>query len=146
MSRVSDILSRKGDQVHTIPRSATVYEAVEKMVGENVGSLLVTEGEEIAGIVTERDYLRRIPLEGRRSQATRVDEIMTKDIVCVDPSLEVEECMAIITQRRIRHLPVMDGKRLVGILSIGDLVKHISREQEIHIRYLTDYISGKYPA
>lgn len=145
MSRVSDILSRKGSQVHTIPGSATVYEAVEKMVSENVGSLLVTDGEEIAGIITERDYLRRIPLEGRRSQSTRVDEIMTKDIVCVDPSLEVEDCMAIVTQKRIRHLPVMDGKRLVGLLSIGDLVKHISREQEIQLRYLTDYISGKYP-
>ena len=79
------------------------------------------------------------------AQATRVDEIMTKDIVCIDPSLDVDECMAIVTQKRIRHLPVMEGNRLVGMLSIGDLVKHISREQEIHIRYLTDYISGKYP-
>jgi CBS domain-containing protein len=145
MSRVSDILARKGSEVHTVPQDATVLEAVTKMVEMNVGSVLITEGEAIRGIFTERDYLRRIVLEGRTSKATPVGKVMSTRIVCVDPSYTVEECLAIETEKRIRHLPVMDEGRLVGLVSIGDLVKHLIKEQEIHIHYLTDYISGKYP-
>lgn len=146
MARVADLLARKGPQVHTITADATVYDAIEKMVQHNVGSLLIVDGEAIAGIFTERDYLRRIALQGRTSRTTRVREVMTSRLVCVEPHRSLEECLAIMTQERIRHLPVMDGSRVVGMLSIGDLVRHLSQEQEVQIRYLTDYITGKYPA
>jgi CBS domain-containing protein len=145
MSRVSDILSRKGGAVHTIGVEAMVFDAIRKMVETNVGSLIITDGESIAGIFTERDYLRRIVLEGRTSKSTPVSEAMTARLVCVDPGRGVEECMALMTQERIRHLPVLEGGRLVGIVSIGDLVKFLSKERETEVRYLTDYISGKYP-
>ena len=146
MALVAEILERKGGTVLTIDREATVFEAIQRMVGENVGSVIVTDGEAIAGILTERDYLRRIVLEGRTSKTTRVHEVMSPKLICVDPSRSLDECMAIMTQKRIRHLPVMaQGGALVGIVSIGDVVKHLSNEQEIQIQYLTDYISGKYP-
>jgi CBS domain-containing protein len=145
MNRVADILASKGSEVHTIDRRATVFEAVEKMVAKNVGALVVTDGEAIAGIFTERDYLRRIVLEGRTSRTTPVQEVLTERLIVVDPSRPVEECMALMTMERIRHLPVIDDRRLAGIVSIGDIVKHLSRERETEIRYLTDYISGKYP-
>jgi CBS domain-containing protein len=146
MARVADLLARKGPQVHTIAADATVYQAIEKMVQHNVGSLLIVDGEAIAGIFTERDYLRRIALQGRTSRTTQVREVMTSRLVYVEPHRSLEDCMAIMTQERIRHLPVMDGSRAVGMLSIGDLVRHLSQEQEVQIRYLTDYITGKYPA
>lgn len=146
MSRVSDILARKGSAVHTVEPDSTVYDAIDKMVRHNVGSLVVAEGGTIHGIFTERDYLRRIVLEGRTSKSTRVADVMTKRLVCVDPSRDLEECMAIMTQERIRHLPVIENARLAGVISIGDLVKHLSRERAAQIRYLTDYITGRYPA
>ena len=146
MGRVADLLAKKGNQVYTIERTSTVYDAVKKMVELNTGSLLVTKGDEICGIITERDYLRHLVLEGRSSKTTQVREIMTSNLICVDPNYLVEECMAIMTKKRIRHLPVMDGGKLVGILSIGDLVKQFSQDQKYHIQYLTDYITGKYPA
>ena len=145
MAVVAEILERKGGAVLTIDREATVFDAIQRMVEKNVGSVIVTEGDTISGILTERDYLRRIVLEGRTSKTTRVHEVMSPRLICVDPSRSLDECMAIMTQQRIRHLPVMDGGALIGIVSIGDVVKHLSSEQEIHIRYLTDYIAGKYP-
>ena len=145
MALVAEILDRKGGAVLTIDRESTVLDAIRKMVAENVGSIIVTHGETIAGILTERDYLRRIVLEGRTSKTTRVHEVMSSKLICVDPSRSIDECMAIMTQQRVRHLPVMDQGGLVGIVSIGDLVKYLSNEREIQIRYLTDYIAGKYP-
>jgi len=145
MARIGDILQKKGSTVHSVDAEATVFDAIGKMVGANVGSLLVTDGERIAGIFTERDYLRRVALEGRTSKETRVREIMTSKVVCIHPSTEIEEAMAIMSERRIRHLPVIDGGSLVGVVSIGDLVKFRSREQQFTIEYLTDYITGKYP-
>jgi CBS domain-containing protein len=146
MSRVSEILDRKGSFVHTIPHDATVLDAIRKMVEQDVGSLIVMKGESVFGIFTERDYLRRIILQGRASKTTRIDEVTTERLVCVDGDADIGDCMAIMTQERIRHLPVFRGEKMMGLVSIGDLVKQLSKDREIHIRYLTDYIAGKYPA
>jgi signal-transduction protein with cAMP-binding, CBS, and nucleotidyltransferase domain len=146
MGTIADVLAKKGRKVHTIERTATVFDAVRKMVEVNTGSLLVTQGEEPCGIITERDYLRNIVLEGRTSKNTQVREIMTSSVVVIDPSCTVEQAMGIMTQKRIRHLPVVEDGRLTGLVSIGDLVKQVSQDQECQIRYLTDYITGKYPA
>jgi CBS domain-containing protein len=145
MAKVSDILDAKGTEVWTVDRDATVLDAIRLMVDRNVGSLIVTQGDVICGVFTERDYLRRIVLQGRTSKDTRVIEVTTERLVVVDPTCPVEDCMSIMTTERIRHLPVIDGGRLVGLVSIGDLVKHLSREREAEIRYLTDYIAGRYP-
>jgi CBS domain-containing protein len=142
VARVADILRSKGGEVLKIEASATVYEAIEKMVERNVGSILVTDGPEVAGIITERDYLRKIALKGRTSRDTSVGEIMTSPLVYVTPQTTIEESMAIMTDRRIRHLPVVENDEVVGIVSIGDIVKFQSREQSFQIKYLTEYISG----
>jgi CBS domain-containing protein len=143
MSRVSEILRGKGTDVLKIDASATVFDAIKKIVDKNVGSILVTEGEEVVGIMTERDYLRKIAVLGRTSHETLVSEIMTAPLVYVTPETTIEESMAIMTDRRIRHLPVVEDEDVVGIISIGDLVKFQSREQSFQIQYLTDYISGR---
>jgi CBS domain-containing protein len=145
MGRVSDILRNKGREVLKIDATETVFDAIKQMVESNVGSILVTDGEQIVGIMTERDYLRKITLEGRTSRETQVGEIMSSPLVYVTPQTTVEECMAVMTDRRIRHLPVVDGEpeEVVGVVSIGDVVKYQSREQSFQIQYLTDYISGR---
>jgi CBS domain-containing protein len=116
------------------------------MVDHNVGALLVLDGEEVKGIITERDYLREFVLIGRTSRETLVREIMKVQVICVEPNRPVEDCMSIMSSRRIRHLPVIEEGRLVGIVSIGDIVKQRAADREVEIRYLTDYITGKYPA
>ena len=146
MGRVADVLAKKGNQVYTIERTATVFDAVKRMVEVNTGSLLVTQEGEVCGIVSERDYLRNIVLEGRTSKTTQVREIMTTNVICVDPNYSIEECMAIMSEKRIRPLPVVEGRKLVGLVSIGDIVKQLSSDQKHEIQYLTDYITGKYPA
>jgi len=143
MTRVSDILRGKGTDVLKIEGSATVFEALEKIVAKNVGSILVTDGDAVVGIMTERDYLRKIAVKGRTSYDTKVNEIMSSPLVYVTPETTIEETMAIMTDRRIRHLPVVENDDVVGILSIGDVVKYQSREQSFQIQYLTDYISGR---
>ena len=145
MSRVADILAVKGSTVHTLDKKAMVFEAVKMMVDHNVGSLVVTDGDAVHGIFTERDYLRRIVLEGRTSKTTALAEVASERLIVVDPSRLLEECMAMMTSERLRHLPVIDGGKLAGIISIGDIVKHLSSERDAEVRYLTDYISGKYP-
>ena len=143
MGHVSDILEGKGTGVLGIEASATVYDAVAKMVEGNVGALLVYEGEILAGIVTERDYLRRVAVKGRDERTTPVREIMTRELVYVSPEASIDECMAVMTERRIRHLPVLGEERTVlGIVSIGDVVKFQSNEQSVQIRFLTEFISG----
>ncbi len=146
MGRVSDILRAKGSQIFSIRSDASVYEAVKEMVGHNVGSLLVLDSDGVKGIITERDYLREIVLQGRTSKTTQVREIMTSEIVVVESNRSIEECMAIMSERRIRHLPVVDDGSLAGLVSIGDLVKQIANDREVEIRYLTEYITGRYPA
>jgi CBS domain-containing protein len=142
MARVSEILRGKGTDVLKIDGSATVYEALEKIVELNVGSILVTDDDKVVGIMTERDYLRKITLRGRTSRDTTVREIMTSPLVYVSPETTIEETMAIMTDRRIRHLPVVEDDDVVGIVSIGDVVKFQSQEQSFQIQYLTEYISG----
>jgi CBS domain-containing protein len=142
MNRLSDILAEKGHEVLEIDAGASVHDAVKRMVEANVGSLLVTEGGEVAGIVTERDYLRRAALEGRPDDETTVGEIMSSPLVVATPETPVEECMALMTDRRIRHVPVLDGGDVVGMVSIGDLVKFTSKQQRFEIKYLTDYITA----
>jgi CBS domain-containing protein len=143
MGHVSDILDAKGRKVLEIDGGATVLDAVTEMVQGNVGSLLVMEGGRLAGIVTERDYLRRVTIEGRDERTTPVREIMSAPIVYATPDSTIEECMAVMTERRIRHLPVLDdAQSVVGVVSIGDLVKFQSREQSVQIKFLEDYISG----
>ena len=142
MHTVSEILSEKGGAVIQIDGGATVFEAVTAMVEANVGALLVTDGEEIAGIFTERDYLRRIAVEGRRSRDTMVREVMSSPVICVTPETGVEESMALMSNRRIRHAAVVGNGALVGMISIGDLVQFTSKRQSFQIQYLTDYISA----
>ena len=145
MGTVSDLLRVKGHDVHTIESRASVLDAVRRMVDRNVGSLLVLDGDEIAGIITERDYLREIVLKGRTSRETPVEAIMTKKVIVVRPEDTVEGCMAIMTEKRIRHLPVLRDGAVDGMISIGDLVRQLSQDQKAEIRYLTDYITGRYP-
>jgi CBS domain-containing protein len=143
MDTVAGILNEKGGSVIEIDGGATVFDAVKAMVEANVGALLVTDGEEIVGIFTERDYLRRIAVEGRRSRDTAVAEVMSAPVICVTPETGIEESMALMTDRRIRHAPVVEDGALVGMISIGDLVKFISKRQSFQIQYLTDYISAR---
>jgi len=141
---VRDILARKGSEVHSIDRQATAQAAVQRMVEAGVGSLIVTHGDEIWGIFTERDYLRRIVLDGRPPDTT-LAEVSTTQLVVVDPDRTIDDCMSIMTLKRIRHLPVVVDRQLAGVLSIGDLVKHLTSEQAAELRYLSDYIAGRYP-
>jgi CBS domain-containing protein len=143
VEQVSDILKGKQGALLTISSEASVFDMVAQMVEANVGSLLVTVGGRIEGIVTERDYLRRVTLEGRTDKETPVSEIMTSPLIVVTPETPVEECMAIMTDRRIRHVPVVDDGEVVGLVSIGDLVKFQSQQQDFKIQYLTDYITAR---
>src|SRR3954453_3053215 len=143
MDRVADLLKGKEARLLTGASDASVYEAVKQMVDANVGSLLVTVNGRIEGIVTERDYLRRVTLEGRTDKDTPVSEIMTSPLIVVTPQTPVDECMAIMTDRRIRHMPVVEDGEVVGIVSIGDVVKFQSQQQSFRIQYLTDYITTR---
>jgi CBS domain-containing protein len=139
---LSEILDEKGNDVLEIEADDSVFEAVKRMVEANVGSLLVRDGGDIAGIVTERDYLRRAALEERPDKETTVREIRSSPLIVVTPETPVDECMALMTDRRIRHLPVVDGGEVVGVISIGDLVKFKSKQQSFEIKYLTEYITA----
>ena len=145
MGKIADVLARKGDEVHAVTRETTVFEGIKKMVDNNLGSIIIKDGDSICGIFTERDYLRRVVIEGRTSITTPIHEVMTSRLIYVAPSSTVEDCLTIMTKKRIRHLPVMQEGKLAGIVSIGDLVKFLSKEREIEITYLTEYISGSYP-
>jgi signal-transduction protein with cAMP-binding, CBS, and nucleotidyltransferase domain len=142
--RVEDVLAEKQHgELLTIDGGEMVIDAVRKMVDANVGALLVTEGGRITGILTERDYLRRVALEGRSSSSTEVREIMTSPLIVVEPQTRVDETMALMTDRRIRHLPVAEGGEITGLISIGDVVKFQSKQQTFQLQYLNEYISAR---
>jgi CBS domain-containing protein len=145
MDTVGHIIKEKGGTVHTTAPKDSVLQAVETMCGKKVGSLLVCQQGLPIGIITERDLMTDVVLARRDPAKTRVEEVMATDVVCVDPATPTAEAMAIMTERRCRHLPVVEGERIVGVISIGDLVRWASRNQEFEIRMLTDYIHGKYP-
>jgi IMP dehydrogenase len=141
VNRLAEILEDKDGDILEIDGDSSVLEAVQLMVEKNVGSLLVTERGEVAGIVTERDYLRRVTLEGRTEDAP-VREIMSSPLVVATRETTVDECMAMMTDRRIRHIPVVEGEKVVGLVSIGDLVKFKSKQQSFEIQFLNDYITA----
>jgi CBS domain-containing protein len=141
---ISDILHYKGTNVWSIEPDATVFEALQLMADKNVGALLVTEGERLVGIITERDYSRKVVLKGKSSKETEVREILSGNLIHVTPSHTVEECMRLMTDHRVRHLPVLDGRTIVGVISIGDLVNWIISAQTSTIEQLQTYIGG-YP-
>ncbi len=145
MTTVRDILGDKGGTVHTVEADKTVFDAIKKMSDSNVGSLLVMESGKICGIITERDYLRQVALKNRSSKTTRVSDIMTRDVCYARPDDRVEDCLAMMTKKRCRHLPIVGDEGLVGLVSIGDLVKRLVQDRETDIRHLEDYIQGKYP-
>ena len=136
------LLDQKGGNICAIHPEATVFEAVAKMAENDIGSLLVIDGEALLGIITERHYARNVVLKGKTSPATTVREIMERDVITVRPEQSVEECMALMTDRRVRHLPVIEDKKIIGIVSIGDLVKSIIDGQKFRIDQLEHYISG----
>ncbi len=142
MTTVKQILSEKGRDVWSIGPDDSVLDAIKMMADRGVGALLVTEGGLLAGIVSERDYARKVILKGKSSQHTRVAEIMTSPVICGRMTQSVQECMALMTEKRVRHLPIMDSDRLVGIISIGDVVKAIIDEQRFTIEQLEHYIAG----
>jgi len=143
MKGVAHILRAKPtNTVHSIGPDDTVYDAIKKMAEHEIGALLVMAGEKIVGIVTERDYARKVALAGRSSRETPVSVVMTTQVLCVGPLQTTEECMAIMTENRVRHLPVLDEGSLIGLVSIGDLVKDIISEQQFIIEQLEHYITG----
>lgn len=142
---INSVLSLKGHRVWSVTPTTTVFEAIRTMSNRSVGALLVMAGDRLDGIISERDYARKVILQDRSSKMTQVREIMTTPVVTVTLKDRVEECMRLMTERRIRHLPVLDGNRVVGVVSIGDLVNWIVVAQEETIGHLEGYIAGKYP-
>ena len=143
MKTAADLLKSKPHQsVYTITPEASVLDALKVMADKDVGALLVMEGDKLAGIVSERDYARKVALMSRTSALTAVREIMTSSVICVQPTQTTEDCMVLMTEHRLRHLPIMEGDQLLGLISIGDLVKDIISEQRYVIRQLEQYISG----
>jgi CBS domain-containing protein len=144
MTAVRQILDQKGHQVWSLRPGDTVYDAIKMLADKNVGALMVLDGNTIVGIITERDYARNVFLKGRASPQTLVGEIMEHNVVCVEPDKSVEECMAIMTARRVRHLPVIGDGELLGLVSIGDLVKSIISDREFVIEQLEHYITSRW--
>ena len=141
---VSALLSQKAPVVHTVTPAHTVFEAIQKMAEYNVGALVVVQDGKLKGVISERDYTRKVALKGKTSKETHVSEILTSNVITVTPQTTVEECMRLMTKHRIRHLPVVENGQLQGILSIGDLVNWIITTQNQMIEQLTNYISGQY--
>lgn len=142
MKLVQHLLDRKGTELISIVRDASVFDAIKLMADRGVGSLLVMDGRKLIGIVTERDYARKVIIKGRSSESTEVGEIMSTDLVTATSQQTVDECMNVMTDRRIRHLPVVDEDEVVGLISIGDLVQAIISDQQEAISQLEQYISG----
>jgi CBS domain-containing protein len=142
MQTVRQVLQGTGREVATIGPEMSVYDALALMAEKGIGALVVTQGPAVVGLISERDYARNVALKGRNSRETPVGDIMTSRVACVGPDQTVQECMTIMTEMRVRHLPVMEGETLAGLVSIGDLVKAIIEEQEALIEHLVRYING----
>lgn len=142
---IDSLLNQKSSAVWSVSPTSTVYDAIALMADKNIGALLVMEGQRLVGMFTERDYTRKVILRGKSSKSTAVREIVSAPVISVDPCSTVEDCMRLMTEHRIRHLPVLDNERVVGIVSIGDLVNWIISAQHVAITQMEDYISGKYP-
>ncbi len=145
-TKVKQLLNLKGREVHTIAPTATVLEALKGMSRHEIGALVVLKGSSLAGIISERDYARKVILTGKSSRDTAVSEIMSHPVMAVTPDHTVSECLSMMTDRRLRHLPVLENERVVGLISIGDLVKSVMSEQEERIEQFERYIRGAYPA
>ena len=143
---ISGILERKGWEIWSVAPTSPVFEAILRMSQARVGALLVLDRGKLAGLISERDYARKVILEGRSSRETLVREIMTNPVISVNPTATVDECMQLMTDHRIRHLPVLDGQTVVGVISMGDLVQWIISAHEVMVEQLNNYISGRYPA
>ena len=142
---VRRILGRKGSEIYSVSPDATVYEALEKMAEKDVGALVVMSGTTLLGVMSERDYARKVILKDRSSREMKVHEIMSSPAVTISPSTSIDECMYRMTEQRCRHLPVVEDDRVVGLVSIGDVVNWIISAQDLTIHQLEDYITGKYP-
>jgi CBS domain-containing protein len=142
MSTARHILDQKGNNIWSIHPDATVFDAIAKMAEKDVGSLIVMDGDKIVGIITERHYARNVVLKGKTSPTTKIRDIMERHVIFATPEQSVEQCMAIMSEKRIRHLPVLHGKQVIGIISIGDLVKSIIGDQKFTIDQLVHYIQG----
>ena len=142
MKLVQHLLDTKGGDVISVDASTSVYDAIALMAEHSIGSLLVMQGDDLQGIVTERDYARKVILKGRSSETTPVGEVMSTALVTATPKQTVDDCMALMTEKRIRHLPVVDSGRVIGMISIGDLVQAIISDQQEAIEHLENYISG----
>jgi len=143
MKTVKDILRIKGPEIHATTPDATVFDALKQMAENNVGALLVLEGEKIAGLISERDYARKTILKGRFSKETAVREIMTVNVITVAPEEDLEKCMQLFTDKHVRHLPVIENEKIIGIVSIGDIVKGVIDYKEFIIQEQEKYIKGK---
>jgi CBS domain-containing protein len=139
---ISALLHHKGTALWSIPPEATVFEAIKLMADKNIGSLLVMSGDRLVGVVTERDYTRKIALQGKTSKATRVSEILSSKVISVTPDRTVEECMRLMTENRVRHLPVVENDTVTGLVSIGDLVNWTISAQDAAIAQMEQYIAG----
>jgi CBS domain-containing protein len=142
---VGSVLKQKGSEVWVVTPDQTVYESIEMMADKGVGALLVLSAGKLVGIISERDYARKVILTGKSSTSTLVKEIMTTPVIFVTPDQAVDECMIVMTRNRIRHLPIVENEKVLGVVSIGDLVKWVVSEQEETIKHLQNYISANYP-
>ena len=142
MELIKNLIKEKGDEIWSIEPGASVFDAVKLMADKGVGALIVMKGNKLEGVISERDYARKVILKNRLSRETSVEEIMTTRVVYAHPEQNVEECMALMTEKHIRHLPIMAEEKLLGVVSIGDLVKSIIAQQQLTIKQLEQYVSG----
>jgi len=144
MNNVAEIIKLKGNEVFTISPNITVFDALKILAEKNIGALVVTKNEKIVGIFSERDYARKIILKGKSSIVTTVNELMTTDVLYVSPADSIDDCIDLMSKKHIRHLPVIENEKLIAVISIGDVVKHIIKHQKFKIRELEKYIKGGY--
>ena len=143
MGKVKEILQTKGDVIYSVEPTTMVYDAIAMMCEKNIGGVLIVEGTKLVGIFTERDYARKLILKGKSSKDTPIHELMTSNLITVSPETSIDDCMRVMVGRKIRHLPVLDNNVLVGLISIGDVVRHVIDEQKTIIQHLEYYITGQ---